>query len=261
MMKLPKREFLMRASLYNPMKHTVGGWYISELLEGIRVFWDGGISRETLTIEVPWANVVDPATKQIRKKFDPRATGLWTAVGIPVKAPDSFLNLLPCMPLEGMLWAGYHNLKTCLDACFDEDHEAWSEIEFAIFSSPPIDKIFSDGEIRNSKIHLRFNEAAFTRWLHRNRLISIDDWQFLTTEKQEVTFDTELAVLRCAIPSEGQVYLIYQAQLPYNVKAAHNALMDGLHNVLERGGLGVVVRDPDSCWEPQVVNHVLKLEK
>lgn len=256
---LPRREFLMLAKTYQPKKMTVGGWYISEKLDGMRVFWDGGISRGFPTLEVPWANVVDPKTGRMKRKIKPEATGLWSRYGNPIIAPDWFLNLLPCMPLDGEIWAGRGNFQLCRSICAgDTPGENWDKAEFAVFSSPPIDKVFGDGEIRNSNMKLKLLKINFDMWLHKSDPSVLEDWYHLTSETGKITFDVELAILRDEIPSEGRIYLHQQKRLPFNVKEAAQAVEKELSHVLKLGGEGIIIRDPDSSWEPKRVSTILK---
>jgi hypothetical protein len=259
MEKLPKRDFLMLAKTYEPKKITVGGWYVSEKVDGVRVFWDGGISRGLPTLEIPWANVVDPKTGRLRRKIKSDATGLWSRYGNPIIAPDWFLNLLPCMPLDGEIWVGRGNLQLCRSMCSgDTAGSDWDKAEFAIFSTPPIDKIFGDGEIRNAKMRMRFLKSNFESWLHKYSPSVLDNWYHLTTEAGEVTFDVELAILRDAVPSEGRIYLLQQRKLPFGVKEAAKIVEKELKRVLDLGGEGLILRSPDNIWEPKRVDTLLK---
>lgn len=261
MASLPRREFLMLAKTYNPTKMTVGGWYISEKLDGTRVFWDGGLTRSLRTIEVPWANISDPKTGKIKKKIKPKATGLWSRYGNPIIAPDWFLNLLPSMPLDGEIWAGRGNFQLCRSICAgDSPGPDWDKAEFAVFSTPPIDQIFRDGEIKNSNMHMKIMKVNFDLWLHKHDPSILEDWYHLTEKKGAITFDTELSVLRDKIPSEGRVYLHKQRRLPVNVKEAALAVEEELNRVLDLGGEGVIIRDPNASWEPKRLSSVLKFK-
>ena len=259
MTNLPRREFLMLAKTYNPKKHTVGGYYISEKLDGIRVFWDGGISRGLPTLEIPWANVVDPKTGKMKRKIKPESTGLWSRYGNSILAPDWFLNLLPCMPLDGEIWAGRGNFQLCRSICAgDTLGPDWDKAEFAVFSSPPIDKIFGDGEIKNANMRLKILKINFDLWVHKCDPVILKDWFHLSTVKDKITFDVELAVLREAIPSEGRIYLLRQKRLPCNVNEAAQAVEKELTRVMGLGGEGVIIRDPEAMWEPKRVRGLLK---
>jgi hypothetical protein len=93
---MARRELLQLADRYDPRKHYVAGWFVSEKLDGTRCFWDGGISRGLPTEQVPWASIIDPKTGQKKTKIKPVATGLWSRYGNPIMAPDWWLNQLPC---------------------------------------------------------------------------------------------------------------------------------------------------------------------
>ena len=84
------REFLQLAETYVAAKHGVGGYFLSEKLDGTRCFWDGGLSRGVPTEQVPWASLIDPKTGQKKTKIKPVATGLWSRYGNPIIAPDEF---------------------------------------------------------------------------------------------------------------------------------------------------------------------------
>lgn len=53
---MAKRNFLMLAHTFKPGKHFPGGMFLSEKLDGIRCYWDGGISRGIPKANVPYAN-------------------------------------------------------------------------------------------------------------------------------------------------------------------------------------------------------------
>ncbi len=247
-----KRDFLMSPQIYHPKKCTVGGYYISEKLGGVHIFWDGGISRTVPGTVVPWANVTDLKTGRIKPSARKPVSGMWSESANPIMAPDRFLNLLPCMPLEGVLWAGRGEGGLCQIVCqAGPEHRGWDQIEFAIFSSPPVDKMFSDGVIKNNQMFLTLQGVDLDKWLQACNPSMVSDWYRLITGDTEITFDNELAVLRDTVPSEGRIYLLQQKLLPMSVKDAAVAVEKELARVRNLGGLGVVMRDPYSCWEPK----------
>jgi len=197
MPEFPRREFLMLAQKYNPKKHTVGGYYISEKLDGTRVFWDGGFSRGVPTGEVPYANVIDPKTGGRKKKIKPTATGLWSRYGNPIIAPDWFLNLLPCMPLDGEIWAGRGNFQLCRSICGgDTPGPDWNQAEFAIFGCPPLDMIFSSGTIKNANMTQVISYSAFMTWAHSRCPTFLEDFICVNTGKGGFSFEAELLLLQ-----------------------------------------------------------------
>ena len=64
-------SFLQLADTYNPDKHKIAGYLVSEKLDGTRCFWDGGITRGIPTDQVPWASTTDPKTGQRKSKVKP----------------------------------------------------------------------------------------------------------------------------------------------------------------------------------------------
>jgi len=259
MAELPRREFLMLAKTYRPVKNTVGGWYVSEKLDGTRVFWDGGISRGVPTVEVPYANILDPKTGNVKKKVKPMATGLWSRYGNPVIAPDWFLNLLPCVPLDGEIWAGCGNFQLCRSICAgDSPGPDWDKAEFAVFGCPPVDKVFADGLIKNTNMLKRLIFSNVDLWLHKRDPGVLEDFLCLKSKGKKLSFECELSFLQDVLPSVGRVYLHRQKKLPLNVKQAAEAVEIELQKVLDKGGEGIMLRNPDSPWLPKRVSTLLK---
>lgn len=258
-MTLPRREFLMLAKKYDPARQTVGGWYISEKLDGTRVFWDGGISRGLETRRVPYANIVDPKTGNIKKKIKPIATGLWSRYGNPIIAPDWFLNTLPCILLDGEIWAGRGKFQLCRSICAgDSPGPEWDKAEFAVFGCPPLDVVFGDGLVKNSNMTMPINYARFRHWLNACDLGVLKHFYHIHANGVEISFEQELTVLQDALSSGGRVYLHRQKKLPLGVKDAAKAVETELHRVLTLGGEGVMLRDPDGQWLPKRVATLLK---
>ena len=136
---MAKREFLQLADHYDPRKHDVAGWFVSEKLDGTRCFWDGGLTRGLPTEQVPWASIIDPKTGEKKAKVKPLSTGLWSRYGNPIMAPDWWLNQLPCCPLDGELWAGRGKFQLCRSICGgDTPDERFDKIVFAVYSTPPL---------------------------------------------------------------------------------------------------------------------------
>ncbi len=73
-----RREFLQLAHVFDPSKHTIAGWFMSEKLDGMRCFWDGGITRGMFARDVPFANVAKD-DRYISSPRSPRACGRGTA--------------------------------------------------------------------------------------------------------------------------------------------------------------------------------------
>src|SRR5207247_1430517 len=193
--------FLQLADTYAPTKHKVGGFYISEKLDGTRCFWDGGITRGLRTEDVPWASLTHPKNGGRKDKIKPFSTGLWSRYGNPIIAPDWFLNQLPCCPLDGELWAGRGNFQECRSICAgDEPDERFKQISYAVYSSPSFGAALGDGLIKNTNMHVEIVLADIERFV-RNRLPRFKgDFKYSPAGS---TFDQELLFLREAIEAQN----------------------------------------------------------
>ena len=249
-----RREFLQLADTYNPLKHKISGWYVSEKLDGTRCFWDGGISRGLPTTQVPWAGTIDPKTGEQKAKLKPIATGLWTRYGNPIMAPDWFLNALPTCPLDGELWAGCGNFQLCRSICAgDEPDSRFNLIKYAVYSSPSISSVVGTGEIKNVNMICNFDFETIERWvkLHARR--------GFCCLKQEAIFIDELEFLNNILGSKNKYAFVHkQIELPLNEKVACETLDELLQKVLDKGGEGCVIRNPLATWTPKRHKGILK---
>lgn len=259
--KTIRREFLQLAHKYTPEKppragYDLAGWYLSEKLDGQRCFWDGGLTRGMKTTDVPWASVLDPKKPgQRKKKIRPVATGLWSRYGNPIMAPDWFLNGLPCIPMDGELFAGRGNFQTTMsavrkDAPIDEE---WKSIQYAVYSSPPLEMIFRDGEIKNSNFHCTIEYGNIYDWVQD---FLHEDYH---AAAPRATFEDELALLSDALDDQTDfAYLHQQIKLPSDHNEAVVAVEDHLCRILELGGEGIIIRDGQATWQPKRMHHILK---
>ena len=257
--KLKRREFLQLAKVYNPEKHNVAGFYVSEKLDGTRCFWDGGLTRGMPTEQVPWASVMDPKKPgERKKKIKPISTGLWSRYGNPIMAPDSFLNGLPAMFLDGELWAGRGNFQTCRSICAgDEPDDRFDQIQFAVYSSPSPEHIFGDGEIKNSNFHLPIFANQLMPWVNA-RIESMFGNDFARVA-MGATFEDELVLIRDALDTQTDfAYLHQQTRLAETAEDAAAGVERALEGVLDLGGEGLVIRNPVGLWTPKRVSELLK---
>lgn len=249
-----RREFLQLAKTFRPGKDKIAGWYLSEKLDGTRCFWDGGITRGMPTEDVPWASIIDPKTGEPKRKIKPVATGLWSRYGNPIIAPDDFLDLLPPMPLDGELWAGRGNFQLCRSICGgDSPDPRFHMIQYAVYGCPPLDRVFGDGQVKNTNMVVTFKniEAWFRKKMTGRDYIWIDG---------NGTFHHELCALNDMLPVSERVYLHRQIKLPESEHEALAVMERELMTVLERGGEGVMLRDPSSTWHPKRVGSLLKFK-
>jgi hypothetical protein len=262
-----RREFLQLAEPFKPEKKDrkgqcsfrVAGRYISEKLDGTRCFWDGGLSRGVPTIEVPWASVTDPKTGKLKGKIKPIATGLWSRYGNPIMAPDWFLNSLPCCPADGELWAGRGNFQLCRSICGgDEPDPRFKKIAYAVYSCPPLDAVFGDGEIKNTNMVVTTSFVTIMAWMKQRMEEFEGDFRFLNPG---ATFADELKFLSEAIETQNDhCFLHQQTLLPNDETAARELVELHLDRTLAKGGEGVVMRDPTATWIPKRHDGILKFK-
>jgi len=252
-----RREFLQLANKYRPGKDKVGGWFLSEKLDGTRCLWDGGISRGCPTDNVPWASLINPKTGKYKDKIKPVATGLWSRYGNPIMAPDWFLNKLPCIPLDGELWAGRGKFQLCRSICGGDDPDPrFDQIKFAVYGMPPVTGLFNDGEIKNANFHATFSYAHCVAWVEgRQREAGIE----LFTLAEDALFFHELAALQRDLDGlEDFVFMHRQVKLPEDHDEAAAAVEIELNKIIALGGEGLVLRHPSSPWTPKRVSSLLK---
>ena len=268
-----RREFLQLADHYDPAKHDVAGWFISEKLDGTRCFWDGGLTRGVPADEVPWASTTDPKTCEKKAKIKPVATGLWSRYGNPIMAPDWWLNRLPCVPLDGELWAGRGKFQLCRSICGgDAPDERFDKIVFAVYSTPPLGAVFSTGQIKNANMVRNVDYLTIEAWIRKRlnergeRFEGVpvpkrclgDHFKFLQACQP---FDTEVTLLHDALDNldpESVCYLHPQTKLIDVPGEAHEQVEAYLQRVLDKGGEGVVIRNPEGIWTPKRHRNILK---
>lgn len=255
--KIQRREFLQLADTYDPAKHKVGGFYISEKLDGTRCLWDGGITRGMRTEDVPWASLTNPKAGGRKDKIKPFSTGLWSRYGNPIMAPDSFLNQLPCCPLDGELWAGREKFQLCRSICAGDDADPrFDQISYAVYSSPSFTTLFGNGLIKNANMHVEIVLSDIEAFVRKQLRKFKGDFKYSPPGS---TFDQELLFLREAIEAQNDhVFLHRQTKLPADHDDAREAAERLLNSLLEDRAEGVVIRDPSSQWTPKRHKGLLK---
>lgn len=253
-----RREFLQLADTYNPAKHTIAGYLVSEKLDGTRCFWDGGVSRGLPTEQIPWASVTDPKSGMRKLKLKPIATGLWSRYGNPIIAPDDFLNSLPACPLDGELWAGRGGFQLCRSICAGDDPDPrFHRISYAVYSAPALPYVFMSGEIKNTNIVRSLAFEQIEQWL-KPRIDRMPGYGWVNTP---ATFNDELMFLREFLEVQSdRVFIHQQIRLPEDEQAARQMVNEFLKKVLDQGGEGCVIRNPLASWMPKRHKGLLKFK-
>lgn len=243
---MAKRHFLMLAQKYDPFKHPITGEYVSEKLDGMRFYWDGGITRGMVKHKIPWSNTAkDPL------EMEKIATGLWSRYGHPIYAPDEFLDGLPLMPLDGELYDPDRSRQQILSAV--KKHKPvlseWENIKAYAFDIPPYERVFKDG---------RINEPQY-----KKKFEGILDWIDLSNldycPPPALTFEQAYFLLQqhAKAPSTE---IVRQHEIPFMRAQANTMLNKFMGLVLDAGGEGLVIRKRSSFWTPTRSYGLLKFK-
>lgn len=162
------------------------------------------------------------------KSKETEATGLWDKNAQPIQVSDEFLNKFPSMPLDGILHDG----------------------EFAAIGTPPIDSIFSDRETQEILIDWIICQGWIRDRVHPH---------FIFKTKPD-NFQQELIALKEYLDND-KVYLIKHVTLPGNHNEARQKVEEYYQTVVQRGGLGLLIRDPLSEWQPGFSSSFLEYLK
>jgi len=223
------REFLMLAKTYNPNKHDIAGWYVSEKLDGMRAFWDGGVTRGIHSTKVPWANNTKSTTV---------ATGLWSRYGNVIHAPYWWTSELPNIPLDGELYLGRGRFQETISIVRSHGGD-WTNVRFVVFDTPPSDCVYATGRINNPNF--------------RHEIVKSDCLK-LVPHNPTRSFTSVCDILESFDHVE-------QEKLSDLESKAHERVQELLYDVSINGGEGLMLRAPYSVWEPKRTPMLLKVKK
>lgn len=244
-----KREFLQLAYPYDG--EGIGGYLASEKLDGMRAFWDGGISRGQWKNAVPWANLAKDE-RYVRKQ---EATGLWSRYGNVIHAPAWFLDKLPPIMLDGEIYGdgGFRqNLMSIIKKL--EAGDGWESIQYQVFDAPPISVMFEPGKINNTNFQKVIGKECL-EWvkLHGNRIVWTPDYY--------TGFTTRLAGIRNRASGNEAWKIHEQVELPQQTDGAVTVMNGMLEGVLAHGGEGLIVRAPHATYQCGRVHTMLKIKE
>ncbi|KKN01666.1 hypothetical protein LCGC14_1125310, partial [marine sediment metagenome] len=239
-----KQDYLMLAHVFKPGKHNIGGWFMSEKLDGSRCFWDGGVSRGRPASEVPWANTV----KDDRLLESVVATGLWSRSGKVIYAPNDWLNHLPKCPLDGELFIAHGAFQTLRKIVAEHTpSSAWKEVKFMVFDSP-LWSAFRAG--REVKIR---SEYSF--------FVKSTGFEFPDTNVSPTwTFEHTKIFVERRCSGSVVAYPLPQERLPLKYSDAVALINERLDVIVAIGGEGVMLRNPASRWVTQRSHNLLKVK-
>jgi hypothetical protein len=250
---MAKYEFLMLAHTFDDTKHSILDMFASEKVDGVRAFWDGGISRGLECSAVPYANI----EKHARYLSPPKATGLWTRYAQPIQAPSWFLDQLPRILLDGELTAGRKTFQIVSSVTRKiVPDNGWQSIKYKIFDSPCLEAVFLDRTVKNRNLDKIFKSC--TDWAkQRINHLGLDERAF----PDQMDFESALSFLVRHIRGDNKVVqILNQIRLSTDHSVAKEILDRELKDIVEGRGEGVMLRRPDSIWYPQRSYNLLKVK-
>ncbi len=245
-----KQSFLMLAATYDPKKHSIGGWFASEKIDGIRAYWDGGLSRGIPCSQVPWANT----DKDHRLLKEQVATGLWSRYGHIIYASDEWLDQLPIFPLDGELFCSFDNKNSWQETSkIVKRHDRsgdWNKIKFFVFDSPSYAVIFGDRNINEINYKKEFDGIG--DW--------IKDHSSGILVREPRVFEYGYAWLQDKVEWSDNVCLHEQIRLPLGEAGAREKMEEQFDEVIKKGGEGLILRANWGFWVPERSKEMLKVK-
>jgi DNA ligase-1 len=224
-----KREAVMLAHTYDRFKHH-GTYTWSIKLDGMRAFWDGGITRRK---PVPWCNEI--------------STGLFSRFMKPIFAPDWWLDQLPHIPLDGELWLGPGKFQTVMSICKRHKPDPrWKRIIFNIIDYPGLDTVFDYGRFESKATTITFDHKL-REYLQTLAIEQSVPWQKSKPFRPDIHNFLNLDL-------KPNVTLVEQH--PFN-PADKDEL---LNTLLAEGHEGIVLRRIGSIWTPERSHDLLKIK-
>ena len=236
-------EYVMLAKKFDENKHNIGGWMLSEKLDGQRAFWDGGISRGKVKATIPYANVA----RDERYKEQQIATGLWSRYGNVIHAPDWWLDNLPKgICLDGELHGSMSREDLfSVTSSFDKSRDMWVRVVYNVFDIPHYSTFLAYRRINNPNQSMVVNGAGDLVVPTHEIVLNMEQATFLLDKNYR----------------NDVVHPLPQVRLPDKESEAVKRVQEELQRVMDAGGEGVMLRSPYSIWSTERSNRLLKVKK
>lgn len=248
------KQTLLQLAFPSNGNENIAGHLASLKIDGMRAFWDGGITRGLPKEQVPWANT----TKDARFIEAQVSTGLWSRYGHVIYAPDWFLDLLPvAIMLDGELGMGRGLFQQTVSTVksHDPNDPRWKKVVYRIFDllTPQIvlqNRVISD-EPRNYFVSL---------W-------GADKWAIERGAKvfHGLIAETEYARLCEMYPVTSgwgdlqlRVAVLEQIKLPQSLLGAWAEANKMMEAEVKLGGEGIIIRHPAATYETERSHYLIK---
>jgi hypothetical protein len=252
---MANRQFLQLAHKFEPEKHCIAGWFWSEKCDGMRAFWDGGVSRGVPASEVPWANV----EKHGRFVNQVIATGLYSRYGQVIRAPDWWLNFLPKAPFDGELYAGRGKFQFVTSTV--KDHvgtDDWNNIKFVAFGMPSYQQVMQNGKINETNFKKMMNLQQNMQFIEKQIVKNGPVYQ----PAEDRMFQDSYQIMQNRFNVNNHAFTIHrQERLSYSQDEALRQVEDICTRLSELGAEGIMLQKPETIWVPVRSHNTLKVKK
>ena len=247
---MAKGEFLQKAHTLILDKHVFGGYLWSEKLDGMRCFWDGGISLGTDKDKVPWANTAKDERFQDRQI----ATGLWTTYSNVIHAPNWWTAQLPRIPFDGELYipGDRQLLMSTVKKHVPIDSE-WKQVSYNCFDEPAPEIIFGTRVISNPHFKKVIN------W--QDCKIYVDAFKYDFRPRPDFKFWKTKLMLERHLDDHPFACAHPQLELPMRTLHATRFIEEKLEEITSRGGEGIIIRHPDAPYICEKTHWLHKMKR
>ena len=246
---MAKQHFVMLAHPYSAKKHAVGGWFVSEKLDGQRCIYIPG-TRGLSKMCVPFANT----DKDGRYLDEQICSGLWSRYGNVIHAPDEWLDTLPEVIMDGELFlrrgkGGRQELSKIIKP-LTPDADAWANVKFQVFDLPAPETIFADRHVKLTNYDKVF-EDVLEWWL------SLEvDLDYRT--KPGLPFRSINHLIEKHVTGYARAHK--QIQLPFSTESANLTLDEMMEVISDLDGEGLILRHPDKTYVTERAHQLLKVK-
>lgn len=246
-----KRLFLQKAQTFN-QKIDMTGQYISEKLDGMRFYWDGGITTGMLKSDVPWANM-EKDERYLSKQY---ATGFWSFYGNIIQAPKDFIDQMPKIPLDGEMFSKELPRQDLMSIIkkLEPDSNNWKKVKCNCFDMPAYYTMFSNGIIDIPNYCKVFRNIL--DWIERQHAYK----QLAYLPKPETRYESVYWLLNKWLEGNKVAIPHPQHAIPYQSHKAEAFINGFMESVLASGGEGVILRKMSTYYECERSWNVLKLK-
>jgi len=233
---MAKRQLLQKIGYGKETMSMAAGYLVSEKLDGIRVFWDGGVTRGQPKADVPWANT-EKDDRFVKKQV---STGLWTKDGHPVYAPDYWLDALPKVFVEGELYLGrglFEKLVGIARKQTPVGHE-WQGVKLVAFDAPHVLEMLGPGKVSYRNYNTMFDGNAVDLIFGEVACIA-----------EHLDFEERAKWLADRWPTCVDQRLLFSTGL----------MRQFFKEVTDSGGEGIVLKARSNFWTPHLAKNAFKI--